>query len=140
MDRQEFDRRLEEADKSIDWDAFHERLDAYQAGLREEVEEATIRSYLTAARPQADRQWTTFAELRVGDFITAEGPGGRWVRVNKIAGPMCSSRTRRQLVPDGYMRLTFEIPEPVSVSGETGYVIERKLEEPVVYDRSARAA
>lgn len=73
-------------------------FDAYVAELDARGADAAERSPVTAARPDADRRDVTFAELRVGDYMTNEPPGGRWVRVAELRGPACYVRSRRRSV------------------------------------------
>lgn len=81
-----------------------------------------------AARPDALRLATTFADLRVGDFMTnEEGPGARWVKVIEIQRP--GKRGAE-------VSVLFEIPQPENLrSMETRYWIERSDDTPVVVDR-----
>lgn len=109
---------------------FDAGLDAYQERERVAAAEAEERSHETAARPDAVRLDSTFGELRVGDYMTAEGPGGRWVKVVEL-GAFEAKRP-------GDVVVTFEIPEPVTVSGERRWIIERPPGTPVVVDGSLR--
>lgn len=81
-----------------------------------------------AARPDANRVKVTFADLRVGDFMTNEdGADARWVEVIEIRRP-----GRR----GADLSVLFEIPEPVNWrSMETRYWIERSDDTPAVVDR-----
>lgn len=81
-----------------------------------------------AARPGASRVKATFADLRVGDYMTNEqGEQARWVEVVEI---------RRPGRDGADVSVLFEIPEPVNLrSMETRYWIERSDETPVVVDR-----
>lgn len=124
----------------IDWAAFDAGLDAYQAGLYEAAAEAAERSYETAARPAARPLETTFGDLRPGDYMTNEGPRGRWVKVVEVRGPSCHAKTRQQRVGDNEVSVLFEIPEAVEVSGETRYWIERDRDQPVLVDLTSRPA
>lgn len=119
---------------------FDAALDAHLQRLEDEAWQAELRSHEAAARPDADPAEVTFADLRRGDYMTNEGPQGRWVQVVDIRGPHASVTHRQQRVPDGHLSVLFEIPEPVSVSGETRYWIERPFDTPVLIDRTARRA
>lgn len=121
--------------RDLDFDA---KLDAYQARLYEEAEEARDRSYLAAARPDADPETVTFADLMVGDYMTNEDPSGRWVKVVEIRGAFCRVKSGQQAVADDHLSVMFEIPEPVTVSGETHYWIDRPATERVLIDKKAR--
>lgn len=122
----------------IDWGAFNAGLDAYQAQREEEAHEARERSYVVAARPDAVPQEATFAELRPGDYMTNEGPKGRWVKVLKLVGPSCYAKSKQTRVKDGEVAVLFEIAEAVTVSGELHWWVERPLETPVLIDLSVR--
>lgn len=122
----------------IDQAEFDAGLDRYQATLAEEAQEAADRSHVAAARPDAAPLEQTFAGLRVGDYMTNEGPNGRWVKVVGLRGPCCYRKSRRQPVRDGEVSVLFEIVEPVTVSGETRYWIERPEDEEILVDASAR--
>lgn len=117
---------------------FDLRLDEHQERLAEMAAAAEARSYEAAARPGADPVETTFGELRPGDFMTNEGPAGRWVEVVEVRGPCCYVRSRRTATPDGMVGVLFRIPEAVSVSGETRYWIDRRRDEPVLVDGRGR--
>lgn len=121
--------------RDVDFDA---GLDRYQTTLAEEAEEARERSWLVAARPGAARDRVPFVELRVGDFMTADDV--RWVRVVELRGPSCNVKRRAEnrKPAGGEVSVLFEIPEAVTVSGETRYWIERRLDEEVTIDRNAR--
>lgn len=110
----------------------------YEARLYEEAADAAERSYETAARPNAEPREVTYADLRCGDYMTNEGPTGRWVRVVDLQGPAVTVKTRRQACADGEVSVLFEIPEPVHVSGETRYWIERPADQAVLIDMAAR--
>lgn len=122
----------------IDEAEFNAGLDRYQATLAEEAYEAAERSYVAASRPDAVPLETTYADLRVGDYMTNEGPAGRWVKVVDLRGPACQRKTRQQKVGDDEVSILFEIVEPVTVSGETRYWIEGPLDEPILVDASVR--
>lgn len=82
-------------------------------------------TYEASARPDAKVLETTFSELQVGDYITADGE--RWVKVIEI-------KTEGNAVS-----VLFEIPEPVNLqSHETRYWIDRKIDTPVIVDASVR--
>lgn len=117
---------------------FEAGLDRYQATLAEEAAEAADRSYVAAARPDAVPLETTYDDLRVGDYMTNEGPAGRWVNVVDLRGPFCRVRARQQAVADGEVSVLFEIVESVAVSGETRYWIERPAGEGILVDASVR--
>lgn len=119
---------------------FEAGLEAYQARLYEEAAEAAERSHDVAARPSAVPMTVAVGELRPGDFMTNEGPSGRWVKVVKLAGPSCNvkRRERNRKPADGELSILFEIPESVVVSGETRYWIERPAAEQVMVDSAAR--
>jgi hypothetical protein len=125
---------------AIDWAEFDAGLDEYQATLYEHAADAAERSYETAARPDAEPVEVTFGDLRVGDYMTNEGPRGRWVRVVEIRGSFCYVKSRHQGVADGEVSVLFEIPEAVHVSGETRYWLDRRRDEPVLIDWRARAS
>lgn len=115
---------------------FDVRLDEYQARLQEEADEAADRSWETAARPGAEPVATTFDDLRAGDYMTADGR--RWVEVVEVRGPYSHVKRRAQAIADDELEVTFEIPEPVTVSGETRYVLTRRRAEAVTVDGAAR--
>lgn len=118
---------------------FDAGLDAYQARQAEDAHEAALRSYEAAARPDAVPLEVTFADLRVGDYMTNEGPSGRWVRIAELRGPACNVKHRALRKPAyGEVSVLFEIPEPVTVSGETRYWIERQLTDSITVDARAR--
>lgn len=122
------------------WDPdpeFDAALDRYQQGLEDAAWQAEQRSYETAARPSAIRKTVTFADLRVGDYMTNEGASGRWVLVVEIRGPSSYVKSRHQAVKDGELSVLFEVPESVAVSGETQYWIERPADSPVTVDLTA---
>lgn len=118
---------------------FEAGLERYQQRLYDEADEAEERSWAVAARPLAAKEQVPCAGLRLGDFITSDGV--RWARVVRFAGPACNVKRRdRDTRPaDDEVSILFEIPEPVTVSGETRYWIERKLDEPITIDRNARS-
>jgi hypothetical protein len=125
----------------IDMADFDAGLDAYQQRMEDEAWQAEQRSYEAAARPGAEPAETTFGELCPGDYMTNEGPGGRWVKVLQIdRGPSCNVRRREasRKPGDGEVSILFEIPEPVGVSGETRYWLDRPERERVLIDAAAR--
>lgn len=99
------------------------RIDEYLERERARAFSAEDRSWEVAARPDAVPEVTTFSRLRVGDFITADGR--RWAKVLALSGW------------DAVVDVLFEIPEPVTVSGETQYRIERPATAPVTVDANA---
>lgn len=117
---------------TFDQAAFDAGLDAYQARLYEEAAEAAERSHEVAARPEADAEHVYAADLEVGDFMTNEGPGGRWVKVIEIR------TVGSEGDPDGWLDVLFEIPEPVHVSGETRYWIKLLPADRLWIDKAAR--
>ncbi len=125
---------------SVDWATFDAALDTYQATLAEAAADAAERSYEVAARPDAEPVEVTFGDVREGDYMTNEGPHGRWVRVVEVRGPSSYVKRRVQKVADDEVSVLFEIPEAVTVSGERRYWVERKRSEPVLIDARCRAA
>ena len=124
---------------SVDWATFDAGLDAYQARLVDEAEEARERSYHMAARPGSVPAEVAYSDLMPGDYMTNEGPNGRWVKVLEIRGPSFYVRSKHQAVKDGMVSVLFQIPEPVTVSGETRYWVERPEDELVLIDMRCRA-
>ena len=123
---------------SIDWASFDADLDAHQARLADEAEEARERSYKTAAREDAAPAEFSYADLIPGDFMSNEGPNGRWVKVVEVRGPHSYVKSRHANCAEGEISVLFEIPESVSVSGETRYWITRPEHERVLIDMRAR--
>lgn len=126
-------------DHSMTWTDYDQArfdagLDAWQAQQAEWAHEAAERSYETAARPDALPLDVTFGDLRVGDYMTNEGPHGRWVKVVEIRD------SRHPRVKNGDVSVLFELVESVSVSGETRYWIDRAVGEPITVDARVRAA
>lgn len=116
-------------------EGFEESLDRYQATLAEEAAEAAGRSYEAAARPDAVPLEVTFSDLRVGDYMTSDGH--RWVKVVDLRGPLCYVKSRQESAADG-VSVLFEIPEAVTVSGETRYWLDEPTETVVLVDASVR--
>jgi hypothetical protein len=116
---------------------FEAGLDAYQARLAEEATEAEERSWTVAARPDAVPAQVAFSDLRVGDYITNDGR--RWARIIDLRGSSSYVRSKHPAVPDGHVSVLIEIPEPVTVSGETHYWIDRPASELVTVDAAGEA-
>lgn len=112
---------------------FDAMLDVYQAQQEDEAWRAEQRSYEAAARPDAVPLAVTYADLRVGDYMTNEGPRGRWVKVVEIRD------ATHPRVPEGQVSVLFELVESVRVSGETRYWIDRPVSELIVVDGRSRA-
>lgn len=120
---------------------FEVALDAYQEKMSEMAEDAAARSYQIAARPNAVPAWTTFSDLRPGDFMTNEGPSGRWVEVIQVnRGPAMNVRRREpaRKPAEGEVSVKFRIPEPVTVNMETDFWVERPEDEQVLIDQRNR--
>ena len=108
---------------------FDALLDEYQEREAEEALERAGRGDIEAVRPDAVREVVTFADLRVGDYMTAEdGPLARWVRVVK-----CDDSEY-----DPEATVTFQTPQPLGVAMEDHWVIRRPWNDPVTVDAAAR--
>lgn len=116
---------------AFDQAAFDAGLDAYQAQLADEAAEAAERSYETAARPLAVPMEMTFGDLRVGDYMTNEGPSWPLGQGRRPSRPLCYRKSHHQGMADGCVSVLFEIPEPVTVSGETHCWLDRPVDEAV---------
>lgn len=108
---------------TIDFDQFEAQLDAYQERERAAAEERAIVADRKAVRPDAVRLETTFGELRVGDYMTAEaGPRARWVEVIKVEHDR-GKWSSREAKP-GWVAVTFRTPEPLGVAYEDEWARE----------------
>lgn len=102
-------------------------LDEYQEREAELAIERAERGDIEARRPDARREEIAYAELAVGDYMSAEdGVDARWVEVVEI-------KPR-----DGKLVITFRTPQPLGVGLHDRWVIDRAADERVVIDAAVR--
>lgn len=110
---------------------FDAELDAHQEREAQWARERARIGDIKARRPDAQRCEITFADLKIGDFMTNEtGPEARFVKVVEIG-----SFTPKV---EGQIAITFETAEPLGVALENRWVIERPPTDSVTIDESIR--
>jgi hypothetical protein len=116
----------------LDRPSFERLLDEHQAQEQEDAWERAAQGDREARRPQAERLTVHFADLRIGDFMTAEsGPQARWVEVVDV--------TRSKGMPES-LKVTFMTPQPLGVGMHSRHVIDRAAVDEVVVDNSCRGS
>jgi hypothetical protein len=132
----ERDMELDEAARQRDRDAaFDAGLDAYQERQREMAAESEEQGNREAVRSDAIPLTVTFADLVVGDYMTAEsGPAARWVKVVEIES---RRKWTTESDPDK-LTVTFQTAQPIGVAAEDHWVIERDRTDPAVIDQRVR--
>lgn len=117
------------------FDAMLEEYQEHEAELAYERERLGDEQ---ARRPDAVPLTITFADLRVGDFMTAEDPddpAARWVEVVEVGAAVDSVFFKGQR---DSMTVTFRTPQPIGVGMHDRWTIARPSGDQVVIDASSR--
>lgn len=112
---------------------FAVELDKHLEKQHEDALEREILGNLQSRRPRARMEERTFADLQVGDYITAEpseGSAARWAKVVALNDVNVKPKE------EGQMTISLKPAQPLGVGLHDRFVIDRYPHELVVVDAS----